>query len=270
MNQQQNQAAAQSFAQEFASALSAALSQLTGSPWPLEIGDYQSPAARDVEPLQYRVKAEGSLSGNYFIEIYEKQLVGVAQKPASRAENPGAADRARALLPALSAAAANLQSSLRAQYGEVKFKIDSVSGLASGGMYVVPLRLRAERPSPPSIFLYFDGVLLQALAALPAGSSNGNDSPDPAKRQFDAANLRLVMDVELNVSLRFGQIQLPLRDVLELASGSVIELDRMVDDPVELLLDGKVVARGEAVIVDGNYGLRVTEIAQGMESHLLR
>ena len=76
--------------------------------------------------------------------------------------------------------------------------------------------------------------------------------------------------MELNVSLRFGQVQLPLREVLDLASGSVIELDRMVDDPVELLLDGKVVARGEAVIVDGNYGLRVTEIAQGMESHLLR
>ena len=43
----------------------------------------------------------------------------------------------------------------------------------------------------------------------------------------------------------------------------------MVDEPVEMLLDGKVVARGEAVIVDGNYGLRVTEIPQAMETHLL-
>ncbi len=79
------------------------------------------------------------------------------------------------------------------------------------------------------------------------------------------------MDVELNVSLRFGQRQLPLREVLELSSGSVIELDRMVDEPVELLLDGKVIARGEAVIVDGNYGLRVTEIpaARGLSPHEL-
>ena len=77
------------------------------------------------------------------------------------------------------------------------------------------------------------------------------------------------MDVELNVSLRFGQRQLPLREVLELTSGSVIELDRMVDEPVEMLLDGKVIARGEAVIVDGNYGLRVTEIPQALETQLL-
>jgi flagellar motor switch protein FliN/FliY len=81
-------------------------------------------------------------------------------------------------------------------------------------------------------------------------------------------NLKLVMDVELNVSLRFGQRQLPLREVLDLASGSVIELDRMADEPVELYLDGKLIARGEAVVVDGNYGLRVTEIPQPVASYL--
>jgi flagellar motor switch protein FliN/FliY len=77
------------------------------------------------------------------------------------------------------------------------------------------------------------------------------------------------MDVELNVSLRFGQRQLPLREVLDLASGSVIELDRMADEPVELYLDGKLIARGEAVVVDGNYGLRVTEIPQPVASYLI-
>lgn len=75
-------------------------------------------------------------------------------------------------------------------------------------------------------------------------------------------NLDLLMDVELNVTLRFGQRQLTLREVLELTSGSVVELDRQVEEPVELLLDGKVIARGEAVVVDGNYGLRVTEVVQ--------
>ena len=81
-----------------------------------------------------------------------------------------------------------------------------------------------------------------------------------------AANLDLVLDVELNVTLRFGQRQLSLREVLDLTSGSVVELDRQVDEPVELILDGRVVARGEAVIVDGNYGMRITQV---MKSQLV-
>ena len=88
-----------------------------------------------------------------------------------------------------------------------------------------------------------------------------------SSQAFAPKNLKLVMDVELNVSLRFGQRQMPLRDVLELNNGSVIELDRMVDEPVELFLDGKLIARGEAVVVDGNYGLRITEIPQPVTSH---
>ena len=131
-------------------------------------------------------------------------------------------------------------------------------------MFVVPLRAQVDGSSSASVFLYFDGRLLEALS-----SAAGQEPGDPAKRQFNPSNLRLVMDVELNVSLRFGQREMPLREVLELTSGSVIELDRMVDDPVEMLLDGKVVARGEAVIVDGNYGLRVTEIPQTLDAHLL-
>jgi flagellar motor switch protein FliN len=94
-------------------------------------------------------------------------------------------------------------------------------------------------------------------AALPA-----QREPLPDGVPIDETNLSLVLDVELNVLLRFGQRQLTLREVLDLSCGSVIELDRRVDEPVELLLDGRVIARGEAAIVDGNYGLRVTEIVQ--------
>jgi flagellar motor switch protein FliN/FliY len=53
---------------------------------------------------------------------------------------------------------------------------------------------------------------------------------------------------------------MPLREILEFCPGTVIELDRQVDEPVDLLLHGKLVARGEVVVVDGNYGLRVTEV----------
>jgi len=58
----------------------------------------------------------------------------------------------------------------------------------------------------------------------------------------------------------FGKQQMPLRNILKLASGSVIELDRQAEDPVDLLLDERLIARGQVVVVDGCYGLRVTEV----------
>lgn len=71
-----------------------------------------------------------------------------------------------------------------------------------------------------------------------------------------------VIDVPLSVTLRFGQRSMRLREVLELNTGAIVELDRQVEDPVDLILDERVIARGEVVIVDGNYGLRVTEIVE--------
>jgi flagellar motor switch protein FliN/FliY len=73
------------------------------------------------------------------------------------------------------------------------------------------------------------------------------------------------MDVELAVTLRFGERQMALHDILDLSAGSVVELNQHVHDPVELLVGKKVIARGEVVVVDGAYGLRVMEIVSPME-----
>jgi len=91
--------------------------------------------------------------------------------------------------------------------------------------------------------------------------SNVEDLAAQTSGSISRENINLLMDVELKALLRFGQRRMLLRDVLELSAGAVIELDRQVQDPVELLLDGRIVARGEVVIVDGNYGLRVTDVA---------
>lgn len=77
--------------------------------------------------------------------------------------------------------------------------------------------------------------------------------------------LELLMDVELEVVLRFGQREMLLRDVLNLTPGTVLELDQEVHDPVELLVGNKVVAWGEVVTIDGNYGLRITSLASRKE-----
>lgn len=73
--------------------------------------------------------------------------------------------------------------------------------------------------------------------------------------------LDVLLDIELPVTLRFGRTQMLLGDVMALGTGSVIEFDRAVTEPVEVLVNGRVVARGEAVMVEGNYGVRISDIA---------
>jgi flagellar motor switch protein FliN len=73
--------------------------------------------------------------------------------------------------------------------------------------------------------------------------------------------LELLLDVELEASLRFGAREMTLGEILDLGPGDVVELDRQVDDPVDLIVGDKIVARGEVVLVDGNFGLRMTEVA---------
>lgn len=73
--------------------------------------------------------------------------------------------------------------------------------------------------------------------------------------------LELLLDIELEASLRFGCREMPLGEVLDLGPGDVVQLDRHISDPVDLIVGDKIVARGEVVLVNGNFGLRVTEVA---------
>jgi flagellar motor switch protein FliN/FliY len=72
--------------------------------------------------------------------------------------------------------------------------------------------------------------------------------------------LDLLMEVDLPVSISFGRAQLPLKDVLKLSIGSIVELNRTLTDPVEVIVNNCVIARGEVVVVEGNYGVKIHEI----------
>jgi flagellar motor switch protein FliN len=76
-----------------------------------------------------------------------------------------------------------------------------------------------------------------------------------------SSGVELLLDVELEAAVRFGCCEMPLGEILELGPGDVVELDRHVTDPVDLLVGDKIVARGEVVLVNGSFGLRVTEVA---------
>lgn len=97
--------------------------------------------------------------------------------------------------------------------------------------------------------------------------NNPGVSTPPATEQAVSAKatpggLDLLLDVKLEASLRFGSREMPLSEVLDLGAGDVVELDRHVSDPVDLLVGDKIVARGEVVLVNGLFGLRVLEVAE--------
>ena len=79
------------------------------------------------------------------------------------------------------------------------------------------------------------------------------------------ANLRMLYDVEMTLTAEIGRTRLPVRQVLELAPGAVLELDRTAGSPADVMVNGRLVARGEVVVVDEAYGIRVTEIVPGTE-----
>lgn len=87
-------------------------------------------------------------------------------------------------------------------------------------------------------------------------------APLPPAAGHAAGNFDLLLEVELDAAVRFGSREMELRDLLELGPGDVVELDRQVADPVDLIVGDRIVARGEVVLVNGNFGLRVTEVAE--------
>jgi len=73
-------------------------------------------------------------------------------------------------------------------------------------------------------------------------------------------NMNLLLDVELPIVVSFGETEMQLKDVLKLGVGSVIELGRSVNDPVSVTVNNKPIAKGEVVMVDGNYGVRILQV----------
>ena len=79
-------------------------------------------------------------------------------------------------------------------------------------------------------------------------------------------NLDVVLDVPVQLTVRIGTSNLPMREVLRLESGSIIQLDRTADQPVDLLVNSKLVARGEVVVVENRFGFKLTEVIRSGNS----
>ncbi len=126
----------------------------------------------------------------------------------------------------------------------------------------------------------FNEIEGQAVNAQEVKIDHSEDSNDPVTvrpvefTQFDSytptntdtnKNLELLMDIKLELTVELGRCQLPVKKVLELTRGSIIELDKVAGESVELYANGKHVANGEVVVIEDNFGLRITSITDPEE-----
>jgi flagellar motor switch protein FliN/FliY len=163
--------------------------------------------------------------------------------------------------------------------GAVQFRLASSAAPSWSSDAIVCLRTRDEAGNSIAIEIQISPALAAALLprAEPASpppapapplppppapkAASATAPPQPASILApDPSNYNRLMDVGLEVKLRFGTRRMQLRDVLALSAGIVIELDNALHSPVDLLLDGRLVAQGEVVVVDGKYGLRITDV----------
>jgi len=176
----------------------------------------------------------GARSGLVVVVLDASTSAALAADPAG----PGSAGLADALRPALEAAAGSL-----------------------GPVALGPLRLATaadlDLASAPVVPLLADGVARAWVTLVATGDSA---AAVPSGSLPAGAGLHLLRDVEMTLSVEIGRARMTVAELLTLAPGRVVELDRAAGAPADLLVNGRVVARGEVVVVDEDFGLRVTEI----------
>lgn len=123
------------------------------------------------------------------------------------------------------------------------------------------------------------GTAVAAASEVPAGSSAGHDAASVSQlgHGFDLPNLQQVMadaavssidllrDVDLNVKIELGRARMMVEEVLKLGEGSVVELDKLAGDPVDIFVNDRLVAHGEVLVLNDNFCVRINEIVAGLQ-----
>jgi flagellar motor switch protein FliN/FliY len=114
-----------------------------------------------------------------------------------------------------------------------------------------------------------DSALVAAIGAASQSTTPAKVAEAAAGAGFtgpaNSKTFELLLDVELPVSVSFGRAQVPLKDVLKLTTGSIVELNRSIIEPVEVIVNKCVIARGEVVVVEGNFGVLVQQVVSRQE-----
>src|SRR5882672_11515455 len=242
------------------------LSQITGQPVAFDSTAEALPGAES--DLWFTVTVGGTTRRERALRMSVATGVRLAQKLLMETEPPPeepTADHKDALQELLRQVAGQAATALAsAAGGEIQLHLAASGAPSWSPSGIKSLHTRDEAGTPVDIEIQVSAALAAALstpAKTPPPAPAATASPEaPFALPSAAAHYERLRDVILEVKLRFGSRRMVLRDVLALSAGVVVELDSNVTAPVDLLLDGRVVAQGDVVVVDGKYGLRVTQV----------
>jgi flagellar motor switch protein FliN/FliY len=270
------------YVQLWADSFSQVMAQITGAPAACRVlpggaATERKPAGQGEDDLWIIVTAAGALRGEMSFCLSPASVLRLGQAFMSEppaADSPLTADHRDSVIELLRQVSGMVSTSAKARWGELQLRLE---GVATAPTWASAETFRLEAGAEMQLGMALELGLSAALVAeLRAGkidaAKNAAAKTAAAKTAVDSSPgippaasepgaLDRLMDVQLAVSMRFGSRRLLLREVLDLSPGAVVELDRRVQEPVDLLLDGRLVARGEVVVIDGNYGLRVSEVS---------
>jgi flagellar motor switch protein FliN len=255
------------------------LSQISGQAQVFELSTPPFDAADS--DLRYTVVAAGAVQGEFALRLHAaagillaRKLLGEIAPRADAAAAGGTSENGveisnddrealEELLRQVSGLAATAFGAIAG--GAVQLQLSRTESASTWAPEVAAvLRTRDEAGTEIAIEIAISPTLAAAFASrrapAPAPALEPVAASESAATPENAAGYQRLFDVGLGVKLRFGSRRMLLRDVLALSSGLVVELDNPLNSPVDLLLDGRIVARGEVVVIDGKYGLRVTNV----------
>jgi flagellar motor switch protein FliN len=198
---------------------------------------YLSVSAEDAGPLAARVLMSDAASDEETAEAL-KELIAQAVS-AIGLDSPFTGLAVKVGMPATAASAPGSAA------GGFACRIDETVAVRVGCSFVPGAAVSAPAPSAPA-----------PAPAAGARAAATDKVPD---------NLDLILDIDMPLTVRFGEAVVTIEALSKLGPGSLVELSRQPDDPVDLLINGRLVARGEVVVVAGNYGVRVTQVVSADE-----
>lgn len=204
---------------------------------------------RSADSLSCQVELQGGLRGSFWVVVEADALSRLLMTARITDAEPD------------SERDAHLWTGIMRQIAAKAAKSASAENGAPVSVAIVQVAARPAGAALTGYSLRFgEAVLSLAFSDQTYHAVEASVVPPPAR------GVELLLDVELEASLRFGSKEMPLSEVLDLGPGDVVQLERHISDPVDLIVGDKIVARGEVVLVNGNFGLRVTEVAEPRKS----